>query len=203
MLTRLFFDLGSTLIDESDCIEYRISELLRQDNAPKREVLEKRMIEIAAQNGLPYKQAAAEYHLETSKWRKDLEKLYDGVPQLLERLAGRYKMGIIANQSLGTEQRLISFGIRDFFDVIIASAEAGVSKPDPEIFRLAMRQADCNPGECCMIGDRLDNDIEPAAALGMKTIWVRQGPNAPGNVDLIVNKPDITVECISQITEYL
>lgn len=203
MLTRLFFDLGSTLIDESDCIEYRISELLRQENAPKREVLEKRMIEIAAQNGLPYKQAAAEYGLLTSKWRKDLEKLYDGVPQLLKRLSGRYKLGVIANQSLGTEQRLKKFGIRDYFDVIIASAEAGVSKPDPEIFLLAMRQAGCTPEDCCMIGDRLDNDIEPAGALGMKTIWVRQGPNAPGNVDLIANKPDVTVECITQITEYL
>lgn len=203
MITWLFFDLGSTLIDESDCIEFRISELLRQDNAPEREALEKRMFEIAAQNGLPYKQAAEEYHLETSKWRKDLEKLYDGVPQLLKQLSGKYKLGIIANQSLGTEQRLISFGIRDYFDVIIASAEAGVSKPDPEIFRLAMCQAGCTPDNCCMIGDRLDNDIEPAAAFGMKTIWVRQGPNAPGNVDLIANKPDVTVECISQITEYL
>ena len=97
----------------------------------------------------------------------------------------------------------MKFGIRDYFDVIIASAEAGVSKPDPEIFRLALSKAGCSSDECCMIGDRLDNDIEPAAALGMKTIWVRQGSYASGNVDLIEHKPDIMVGCIANITEYL
>ena len=64
----LFFDLGSTLIDESDCAEYRTQELLKQPNAPTRDVLEKRMIELSMQNRLPYKDAAKEFGLETLKW---------------------------------------------------------------------------------------------------------------------------------------
>ena len=35
--------------------------------------------------------------------------------------------------------------------------------------------ADCSPENAVMIGDRIDNDIEPANKLGMKTIWIKQG----------------------------
>lgn len=68
MIKWLFFDLGSTLIDESRCIEYRISELLKQDNAPTKEILEKRMKENAEMNGHPYKDTAKEFDLKTIKW---------------------------------------------------------------------------------------------------------------------------------------
>ena len=53
MIKRLFFDLGSTLIDESECAEYRTRELLRQRGAPCREVLERRMAELAALYDVP------------------------------------------------------------------------------------------------------------------------------------------------------
>ena len=99
MIKWLFFDLGSTLIDESECIEYRIQQLLRQPDAPAREMLEHRMLQLAAQNRLPYKDAAKEFGLETIKWPKHLEKIYEGVPELLEKLVDKYHLGIIANQN--------------------------------------------------------------------------------------------------------
>lgn len=203
MIKMLFFDLGSTLIDESDCAEYRTRELLKQPNAPSREVIERRMLELAAQNRLPYKDTAKEFDLETTPWPKHLEKVYSGVPQLLEYLKIKYRLGVIANQSLGTEQRLIKYNIRQYFDIIISSAEAGLSKPDLKIFKLALNKSECIPSEAYMIGDRLDNDIEPAAQLGMHTIWVRQGSFANGNLNLITHCPDHTVNNINDISEYL
>lgn len=199
----LFFDLGSTLIDESECEEYRIRELLKQSNAPSREVLERQMKEYASQNLLPYKDAAKEFGLETTKWRHDLEKIYECVPYVLEKLCPKYNLGIIANQGLGAEDRLAGYGIRQYFDVIVSSAETGVSKPDLKIFDIALKKAECSPEEACMIGDRLDNDIVPAAKMGMYTIWVRQGSFKYGNVDLAENKPDIIVEQIVDILSYL
>lgn len=199
----LFFDLGSTLIDESDCKEYRIRELLKQKNAPSREVLEKHMRQYAAQNRLPYKDTAAEFGLETTKWRHDLEHIYECVPHVLGELHGDYKLGIIANQSPGTDKRLIGYGIRHYFDVIVSSAEEGVAKPDPKIFELALKRAGCVSEEACMIGDRLDNDIVPAAKMGMLTIWVKQGSFKYGNIDLIENKPDHIVDRIEDILFYL
>lgn len=199
----LFFDLGSTLIDESACAEFRVRETLKQPGAPDKEVFERRMTELAKQNKLPYKDTVKEYGLEIIKWPKHLEKLYEEVPDLLKSLKSRYKIGTIANQSLGTEQRLKEFGIRQYFDLIVSSAEEGLEKPDPRIFLLALDRAGCRPEESYMIGDRLDNDIEPASGLGMNTIWVRQGSFAYGNVKLIKHKPNHVVENITDVLKLL
>ena len=58
---------------------------------------------------------------------------------------------------------------------MIASAEEGVSKPDPRIFEIALGRADCKAEHAVMIGDRIDNDVVPAKKMGMKTVWIRQG----------------------------
>lgn len=199
----LFFDLGSTLLDESDCTEYRILDMLKQENAPSRAVIVQKMRECAFKGKMPYKDTARELGLETIKWPTHLEKIYKGVPQILEQLQNKYWLGIIANQSAGTEERLIRFGIRDYFKVILSSAEEGVAKPDLEIYRRALERAECIPENAYMIGDRLDNDIEPAAKLGMSTIWVKQGTFAYTNLDMFYYKPDIIVEHIGEILEYL
>lgn len=203
MVKWLFFDLESTLIDESECVEYRLNHMLNQKNAPTREFLVQKIKESAEKNLLSYKDIANDLGLEIPKWPKHLEKLYPDVPAILQKLHGRYQLGIIANQSMGTEERLSQYGIRHYFDVILASTEVGVSKPDLEIFQLALQMAQCSPQEAYMIGDRLDNDIESAAQLGMLTIWVRQGINAYGNPNLIRHKPNITVEQIQDIQYYL
>ena len=203
MVRWLFFDLGSTLIDESQCIEYRLNHMLNQKNAPKKEELVKKIKENAERNLLSYKDIAKDLGLEITEWPKHLEKLYPGVAEILQKLHGKYQLGIIANQSLGTEERLIQYRIRCYFDVILASAETGVSKPDLKIFQSALQKADCSPQEAYMIGDRLDNDIEPAAQLGMLTIWVRQGIYAYGNPNLISHMPSIMVDHIQDILYYL
>ena len=97
----------------------------------------------------------------------------------------------------------MKYGIRQYFDVIMSSAEVGISKPDLEIFRAALDKAKCFPAEAYMIGDRLDNDIEPAAQIGMHTIWVRQGSFAYGDLSLIQHQPDHIVDGILEILEYV
>ena len=54
-----------------------------------------------------------------------------------------------------------------------------------------------------MVGDRLDNDILPAAKLGMKTVWVRQGPFAGGNPEALGITPDLTVDSLEELSEKL
>ena len=91
------------------------------------------------------------------------------------KLSGRYKIGVIANQSLGTAERLKKFGILKYIELVVASAEEGVAKPDRRIFEIALSRAGCEPKQAIMIGDRIDNDILPAKKLGMYTMWVKQG----------------------------
>lgn len=199
MIKWIFFDLGSTLIDETDCIEFRVAETLKQAGAPSKEEFYRQMEYFASVNMLPYKDTVKKFGLEKVRWIKELEKLYPESKEVLQALHGRYKLGIIANQSSGTEKRLVQFGIRDYFDVVVASAEAGVAKPDKGIFELALLQADCSARDACMVGDRLDNDITPTAEMGMSTVWVRQGWFGMGNADLARFKPNFTVDSISDV----
>lgn len=195
----IFFDLGSTLIDEEDCIEYRVAETLKQPGAPSKEEFYKQMEYFASVNMLSYKDTVKKFGLENVRWVKELEKLYPESREVLQALQVRYKLGVIANQSAGTEERLAQFGIRDYFDVVVASAEAGVAKPDKRIFELALSQAGCSANEACMVGDRLDNDIAPAAEMGMYTVWVRQSWFGRGNTDLASFKPNVIVDSISDV----
>ena len=110
-----------------------------------------------------------------------------------------YRLGIVANQPLGSEARLAGFGLRDCFEVICASDEEGVAKPDPEIFRRAITRAGCNPAESVMIGDRTDNDIAPAKALGMQTVLIRQGYGGYHVVHSPEEAPDETVDTLTEL----
>ena len=63
-------------------------------------------------------------------------------------------------------------GMAEHIDAIVTSVDAGHLKPHPAVFELAMRRADVAPERCVVIGNREANDIEPALALGMRTILV-------------------------------
>jgi haloacid dehalogenase superfamily, subfamily IA, variant 1 with third motif having Dx(3-4)D or Dx(3-4)E len=65
--------------------------------------------------------------------------------------------------------------IHRFFSAFALSAEVGFSKPDQRIFEYALQQANCQPKNAVMVGDRLDNDIYPANIIGMTTVRVLQG----------------------------
>ena len=114
-----------------------------------------------------------------------------------------YRLGVIANQVPGTKARLDAWGIGKHFEVIAASAEAGIAKPDPGIFLHALKLADCRPENAVMVGDRLDNDIRPAKRLGMRTIRIRKGIAALAVPACAEETPDHTVNNLGEILRYL
>ena len=116
-----------------------------------------------------------EYGIERPRWRSEDEELFPESYECLERLSKKYKIGVIANQLPGTAARLEKHGVLKFIDIVIASAEEGLEKPDRRIFELALSRANCKPENAVMIGDRVDNDIIPAKKIGMKTVRVKQG----------------------------
>ena len=63
-------------------------------------------------------------------------------------------------------------GMAEYVDAIITSVDAGHLKPHPAVFEMAMRWAGASPERCVVIGNREENDVEPARALGMRTILV-------------------------------
>lgn len=196
----IFFDMGSTLIDESVAIEHRIREVIEGTNITYEQFLEKKVF-FAKQNK-PADLATLEYFgLKKTPWHKEDERLYPEAAACLECLHKYYKIGIIANQSMGSEERLKKFGIWKYIDVLVTSAEESVAKPDRRIFEIALARAGCEPEEAAMVGDRLDNDIVPANELGMYTIWMKQGNWIYANPKEELEYPDWTIESLKELRE--
>jgi len=198
----IFFDLGSTLIDESAAAELRIREAARRSGAPYDECFAK-TAEYFAHGKSGYAELAKELHIQLPPWHSEAERLYPDTEDCLRRLSARYKIGIIANQNAGVRGRLAQFGILQYFDVIASSAETGAAKPDRRLFDIALKQAACAPERAMMIGDRLDNDITPAKALGMKTLWLKRGFCARAVPRTESETPDFIAENLTEVTERL
>ncbi len=171
----IFFDVGSTLIDETECYNHRIRDAIAGTDITFEEFNEKRIF-FAKQNLKGDIEALKFFELTKTPWHFEDEKPYEEAEAVLNALCERgYNIGVIANQALGTEKRLENWGLMKYIYIVVASTEEDVAKPDSEIFLRALKRAECLPENAVMIGDRIDNDIEPANKLGMKTIWVRQG----------------------------
>lgn len=86
--------------------------------------------------------------------------------ELVRRLRGRYRTGIIANSPGTVEERLRRHGVRELFDLVLDSGVVGVAKPDPRIFRLAVARLDLPPRQCVFVDDKQAN-VDAAEAVGM------------------------------------
>ena len=195
----IFFDVGSTLVDETEAYNHRIREVIAGTDITFEQFNEKR-IYFSKQNLKGDLEAMKYFGLNKTPWHKEDEVPYQDADEILQYLRGKgYKIGVIANQSLGTAKRLEGWGLLKYIDVVAASAELGVAKPDSEIFLRALEMAGCKAREAVMIGDRLDNDICPAKKLGMKAIWIRQGFAIYQDVKKAEYQPDYVVDGLVEL----
>jgi FMN phosphatase YigB (HAD superfamily) len=109
----------------------------------------------------------------------------DAIPCLTTLRARGYKVLIAGNQPVESEAALKRLAIPA--DVIASSGGWGVSKPDPAFFAKVAEAANEPPGAIAYVGDRLDNDVLPSLAAGMKAVFIRRGPRGWMDAD----KPDI------------
>lgn len=174
----LFFDIGSTLVDETKVYEGRFKYIAEKSGLSYDEVCDS-ALELFKQNKKGDKELMKHLGLVVPDWKSEDEVLYLDTKLVLQKLScksgGKYEIGIIANQNPGSKKRLESFGILEYIDLVVASAEEGCAKPDSKIFEIALSRAGVRAVEAVMIGDRIDNDIILANEIGMKTVWVKQG----------------------------
>jgi 8-oxo-dGTP diphosphatase/putative hydrolase of the HAD superfamily len=194
----IFFDVGSTLISEEKPFLHRLHEIAEAVNEPF-ETIQDKVLALYKEKKKGERLLIQEIGMDKPRWRSEDEELFPFAYTCLERLHGKYKIGVIANQSPGTAARLEKQGILKFIDLVIASAEEGVEKPDRKIFELALSRANCKAENAVMIGDRVDNDIIPAKKIGMKTIRVKQGMWKYWEVMGEEEQADIEVENLSEV----
>lgn len=105
-------------------------------------------------------------------WRKavdEAEQPNKPIFEYIKELRKTYKTAILSNVSNGTLERKIPQELLDLFDVVVASAEVGMMKPDPEIYRYTAEQLSVSPQECVFTDD-IQDYCDGAKAVGMTTI---------------------------------
>ena len=200
----IFFDIGATLFNEEMCQKDRFERL--QDEISRAcgrvvsfEEFEKALCTSAAAGiAHPGNHTLTKFGVTGDRhFPRRYERLYPGVKQMLEELRKSYKIGIIASQPKGLDDRIKALGIYDLLDAIFGSADIGLDKPDLAFYQYAIDKTGCDPKRAIMIGDRVDNDMFPAKTLGMSTIRVMQGIFSNGIATLKEQVPDEVIEKIA------
>lgn len=199
----IFFDVGSTLVDETEAYDHRVRDMIAGTDISF-SAFDRKRIELAKQGFDGNSEAIRQFGLKKTPWHSEDEQPFEDASETLKALKERrYHLGIIANQVAGITQRLEAWGLLQYFDVVGASAELGVAKPDQLIFEKTLELAGCQPQDSVMVGDRLDNDIRPAKALGMRTVWIRKGLSVYQPVDLGKNIADWVIDHLSDFKKII
>jgi HAD superfamily hydrolase (TIGR01549 family) len=134
--------------------------------------------------------------------------LYPDVVPCLERLKERgYFVGIAGNQPARQEENLQGMGLPN--DLIATSGSWGVRKPDSEFFRRIVDEVDLKPNQIAYVGDRVDNDVVPAAEFGLVPIHLIRGPwgylhrnlTAASRAHAQLTTLDDLPECLDRLSE--
>jgi len=128
------------------------------------------------------------------------EDLYPDVMTALEGLrSADYRLAVVANQPARRTAELRQLGVDA--EMMAMSEELGVHKPDPAFFsRTLGLLGDPDPGTVAYVGDRLDNDVRPAAAAGMRAVWLRRGPWAALTTDRAADGT-LVVDSLAELVE--
>ena len=98
---------------------------------------------------------------------------YPGVLPALRALRGAgAELVVVTNGPTAMQRAKVErAGLRPYLDRVVISEEAGVAKPDPRIFAIAVNGLACGE-ETWMLGDHAVNDIGGARGVGLSTAWV-------------------------------
>lgn len=96
------------------------------------------------------------------------------MPRVPEALAAMRSLGLrlaVVSNSDGTAERMLrDVELRDYLDAVVDSAVVGCEKPDPEIFRHALRAVDADPETTLHVGDLYEADVLGARAAGLHAL---------------------------------
>ena len=199
-MTRWFcFDVGEVLVDETR-VWSTWAEVLGMSAFTLMAVLG-----VAIERGEDHE--AAFPRLGLSDWRdreSEVEDAFGGIraedlyPDALRALAALrdagYRLAVVGNQPERRHAELAALGVEP--DVMAMSDALGVHKPAPEFFAAVLSLLEADAGDIAYVGDRIDNDVTPAAAAGLRAVWLRRGPwgrlheDVRGHATLVVHSLD-------------
>jgi len=173
----ILFDLGNVLVDHVPSGTDHIASFLKIEP----DVLHTYLLEIDASRRLCNGEFGAEEFVAlvnrrfngaitpkmiTEWFKPEIERVYPEIPELVSSLAGRYSLGVLSNTFFGHWDYFAATDLAGRFSALMASHLLGCVKPDPEIYRKALRQIAAKPEETIFIDDKEEN-VAAALALGI------------------------------------
>jgi len=200
-------DVGETLIDET-----RIWSVWADVLAIPRLTFMAALGGVIARGG-EHRDVFSEFGFAEAAWRAlgpEVERRYAGFqeqdlypdarPAIAALAQAGYRLSVLANQPASRSGELRALGIAP--EVLAMSDEMAVAKPDPAFFIRALElMGDPPPERVAYVGDRVDNDVLPAMAAGLRAIWLRRGPW--GVIQQLPNgaQPALVVGSLRELTE--
>jgi putative hydrolase of the HAD superfamily len=89
------------------------------------------------------------------------------------------ELGVLSNWDSRLVNILESLNVSDLFETKTVSWEAGVEKPHPDIFKIALERSGVTAEESIMIGDVFEWDVAPSESLGMTPVWYNSDGSRP------------------------
>jgi putative hydrolase of the HAD superfamily len=107
-----------------------------------------------------------------------------------------FRLGIVSNFYGNLLTICDEAGFTPLLDVILDSGVVGLRKPDPQFFATALDRLHVPADHAAFVGDSLDQDMRPAKALGMTTVWLRDDGEAPCTEAGLV---DVTIRSLTEL----
>ena len=104
--------------------------------------------------------------------------LYPEVDDVLSALRGRFDLAVVSNFDARLRMIFEHLGVSKYFSRVFLSSELGADKPDPEIYRRALKLAGLQPNETWHVGDDPVRDWEGAAAAGLSVFRLERPRNS-------------------------
>lgn len=124
---------------------------------------------------------------------------------VLKSLYDNYRIGLICDSGMSPGKilrKVLEYhNVLKYFCCTIFSDEMGRNKPNPIVFRQALKKLEVNATEAIHVGDLLETDIAGANAIGMKTVWFNWKNKSKKSKTNIV--PDYEIDKLSQLLQIL
>ena len=153
-------------------INAKMWELYREDKITKEFLCRERFVQPLAVYDIHDVELADNLGRDYEYHSPRIIRLIPGTMELLDYLKPKYHLHLITNGFQEIQHtKLGGSGMEPYFDTLTVSEEVGVKKPNPEIFRFALRKANATAEESIMIGDEMEVDINGARAAGIDQIF--------------------------------
>lgn len=177
----VFFDIGETLIDETrqwslfaDWLDMPRMTMFGILGGLISEGRDHRELFTIVRPDTPWEETVRRFRAEVPDGFVPEDLYPDAVPALKTLRQRGLFVGILGNQPAGRQQDLERMNLPA--DLIATSAGWGLNKPSAAFFNRIVLEVGCRPDEIAYVGDRVDNDVVPAATSGLVAVHLIRGP---------------------------